>query len=245
MRWRWVQPGCVQAQFFSRLRHPRPFSCLPADVPSDALSRLTRLTTLDLRGAFGSHAFGDAWETKLACLGWAGVEAGGPGRCCVRPLLRLAGAAPSRPSFASLGQPATSRHCCLYSWCPCPWCPRRSCLPSLAWLDLGGNELSAIPRSLTGLTSLDTVRLLHPACTCMGVPGPALAGGCTGAACMHRGAAYSHACSPSLPLQLKMGLSPLGGHASIPDGPWLDRLQHLDVRGGNFSSLPQVRRLSG
>lgn len=46
-------------------------SCLPAaDVPSDALSRLTRLTTLTLTGAF-VRDFGAGWETKLDCLRWA------------------------------------------------------------------------------------------------------------------------------------------------------------------------------
>ena len=33
-----------------------------------------------------------------------------------------------------------------------------SCLTSLCWLDLGGNEMGALPRSLAGLTSLETVR---------------------------------------------------------------------------------------
>ena len=41
---------------------------------------------------------------------------------------------------------------------PCLWHPACSCLTSLCWLDLGGNEMGALPRSLAGLTSLETVR---------------------------------------------------------------------------------------
>lgn len=38
-----------------------------------------------------------------------------------------------------------------------------SCLTSLCWLDLANNELAALPRSLTGLTSLETVSGLSTA----------------------------------------------------------------------------------
>ncbi|PRW59706.1 small GTP-binding isoform A [Chlorella sorokiniana] len=111
--------------------------CNLPDVPSDALSRLTGLTTLTLSGAFGGRDFGLGWETKLECL---------------------------------------------------------SCLTSLCWLDLGGNEMGALPRSLTGLTSLET---------------------------------------------LDCGMAPLSGATGVPDGPYLEGLHHLNIRGAAFTSLPQ------
>ena len=40
-------------------------------------------------------------------------------------------------------------------------------------------------------------------------------------------------------LQLKLGLNPLT-QSGIPDGPYLDSLLDLDLRGGRFESLPQV-----
>lgn len=52
-----------------------------------------------------------------------------------------------------------------------PSCRVCSCLTALCWLDLGGNELSALPRSLAGLTSLETVRCcaaLLLGCTVLG-----------------------------------------------------------------------------
>lgn len=56
----------------AQLASHHPYPVLPAaDVPSDALSRLTRLTTLTLTGAF-VRDFGAGWETKLDCLRWVG-----------------------------------------------------------------------------------------------------------------------------------------------------------------------------
>ncbi len=42
-----------------------------------------------------------------------------------------------------------------------------------------------------------------------------------------------------MPLQLKLGLNPLTA-AGLVDGPYLESLLHLDLRGGRFTELPQV-----
>ena len=36
-------------------------------------------------------------------------------------------------------------------------------------------------------------------------------------------------------------MAPLSGADGLPDGPYLERLQHLNIRGTAFTSLPQVR----
>ncbi len=43
------------------------------------------------------------------------------------------------------------------------------------------------------------------------------------------------ACCPAV--QLKVGLNPL---KHIADGPYLDSLLHLDIRGAHLTTLPQV-----
>lgn len=36
-------------------------------------------------------------------------------------------------------------------------------------------------------------------------------------------------------------MAPLSGADGLPDGPYLEHLQHLNIRGTAFTSLPQVR----
>lgn len=130
------------------------------------------------------------------------------------------------------------------SWSGGEWDARLACLSSLTrlvLLDLSGNELPRIPSSVTGLTSLLTVRL------CLRVllllleekRRPVDVGTSPRAFCL-----TSAPPSPPPPPhpQLNMGLNPVtdGG---ILCGPYLLHLAHLDLRAACVAELPQARPL--
>ena len=141
------------------------------------------------------------------------------------------------------------------SWAAGDWANKLSCLSRLRrlrCLGLGGNELPALPPAVTDLTQLETVRGGCAWC-------------CSGTADASSAAAVAHhrrrpcrcccwcsscprCCVASLqpshrtiptPPQLQLGMCPLGD-GGLPPGPYLSRLQHLDLRCARCCTLPQA-----